>query len=404
MEPEQYFEYRRLWDYYRFTLDVDVPDMPFYDVANTLTREQWEAFNWVSDTITKPSFEDALEYTFYAKLQKQVGTLRTWTGRLDYIKQGVLKDTATISIEDRNVHRGGGLGQMTGLLQMVEQANTAGAYLPRIHLRGDRHDHRYHTQAEIRKILEETAKSENVIESAHNIILGRFLAWDLKWKDTTLPKEARENAATEARNIINTYETLLKAEMERFDPDAMPIGLFDLKDVLIERLEATALKQVKYLRGVVTQQGIDLPANCPEAAEAEMLIASFRYKGALLITEAVDATQAKNYAEQYKTNIRNVSVSNSPVFSLRGQRVPLQSVYTAPQAGGSLALTLRQDTRQPKQVLQVGILSGDATIKNVRKQAHQLDFTLEIEVNKKVTVELIARNICGPTKLTIQLN
>ena len=296
------------------------------------------------------------------------------------------------------IHTGAGLGHMTGLLQMVEHSNTAGQNIPKIVLRNTKgNTNTIHSQTDIRTILEIVANNENIIESCHNEVMSEHQKETLKWQDSSLPFETRKVAAEAARQILINYKTLLQNKIANFDPEALPTELPELKAVLIERLEATALKHIKYLRGVSTQQGIDLPATCPESATAEQSIASFVYKGALLINRAEDVATAKRFADLYKGNIRKVKVANSPFFTLLSQSAPLGSLHSV--RGRSVSLLVKQLSTQPPDALQVAVAKGAATLSLDKTAPHQLKITLT--ATTAGSVELEARNLCGPTKQVV---
>ena len=372
-----------------------------------ITKADWDSFDWTFKHLSKPTFAQMVEYATKWKMRGIAGVLEYRTHQLNQSKKAVLSSSISDVISSGPVHTGKGLGHMAGLLQMVEQATTAGSHLPQIQMQNPAGgSHRLHTQSDIRKILEAAAKSENIVESCHNIVIGRWRAKNRFAQTSANSNADRLAAANEAKEILTNYETLLKAEVAAFDPDALPTDLYELKQVLKERLEAAALDRVKYLRGVSTQQGIDLPATCPDAADAEESIAVFRYKGSLLINRAETEGAAKRYFELYTSNINKVVVANSPFFTLRNGSAVLPANFSRnvlPDSDGSrrLALSVKQLDTQPDDVLQVVLWNGDGTASRDNLSAHQIDFTLKAEGSGRAVFELYGRNLCGPTKQVV---
>ena len=70
---------------------------------------------------------------------------------------------------------GAGLDHMTGLLQMVEQANDAGEFMPLVIMRdGDHQVKEIRQGSQVRQILKNTAARENMVESSSQYCHGRI--------------------------------------------------------------------------------------------------------------------------------------------------------------------------------------------------------------------------------------
>lgn len=373
-----------------------------------VTPADWEAEVWVSTEIPKPTFSEMVEYALKWDLRGKAGVLEYQSHQLNQSKKAVLNNSIAGVIDSGAVHTGKGLGHMAGLLQMVEQATTAGSHLPQIQMQNPAGgSHRLHTQADIRKILEAAAKTENIVESCHNIVIGRWRAKNNFAQDSSNTTAKRIQAAEDAKAILTDYESLLKAEVDKYDSEALPTDLAELKAVLIERLEAAALDHIKNLRGVVTQQGIDLPATCPDAATAEASVATFRYKGAMLINRAVNTEDANRLFKLYTSNINKVVVANAPVFTRRNGPTLIPGTLQSPfrTTANKVELAIQQLETQPPNMLQVQATSDYGRLAITRTLAHRIDFELTItKPGATATFDILGRNLCGPAKIKVIMN
>ena len=355
------------------------------------------------DTIT---WEDAVKYYKYATLH----SLTDSHSEEDDLRESEIDRHRKISkkvVEEApiDIHTGEGIGHMSGLAYLVEHSNMAGEGMPVVELRKlSGGTESVFTKKRLREVLNKASRSENIVESSHNIVMGRKASFDSIWQDHSLDYSVREQAAREAGSINFNYRRLLKEEIDRFDQNAVPTKLIDLKEVLIERLEAIALARIRYLRGVSTQQGIDLPATCQDAADAERSIALFRYKGALQINAADTIDNINRQFELYRSNINNVVVGNSPYFTLENEQGELSSTYSATSRNGVLILTARQNEALPKDVLQVSGTGHNGSFAIAKTASHQINFRLTADDGKSAVFDIVARNLCGPTKIKVNLN
>lgn len=381
-------------------------DYSDFNIENrNLTKSVWDASEWTVEGIVKPTWAELDEFVNLHVL--------SWASKPSTYESSITrnqKKAATkrliekANLLDKQAFTGEGLGHMPGLVQMVEQANQAGQQIPKILLRDKvGNSINVHSQTEIRELLTDLAHHENIIESAHNAVMSRKAEEDSKWRNADLAYADRVEAAKQSHYILTNYETLLEEEIANYNPAALPTELPELKQVLIERLEAAAMKHVQFLRGVVTQQGIDLPATCSDAETAEIAVAQFRYKGALVINSADSSETANNYFDLYKSNIEKVVVFNSPFFTIEGGADPIENEISI--TNQSINLSLRQTSKLAADMLQVhSEHNSDGGLNIVQNSSHQLDFTLRVKSGKSVVFRLIGRNLCGPTKLKVTLD
>lgn len=339
----------------------------------------------------------------------RLAALRTATWRTEYaIEDNVpaarkkLSDETPLTHGDSNFHLGDGINHMTGLLQMVEQANAAGAPLPHIVLRtADHAETPMFTREDTRAFLAAVAARENAVESAHNLLMSRYHAFAKIRDDESNDLTDRESAAESAKNIADNYETELASEIANYNPDKEPEDLPTLKRFLIEGLEAAANAHIKHLKGVVSQQGYDLPPACDDAENAEKKVATLASAGSREIEAATTIEDAKAEYEKAKTRIAAVKALNSPTFHLRGHTAELPS--PAKFAKRTLQLTIKQPAELTigRVTWLVSITDGQANVTQTRQTTHEID--VDVEIQDAATMEFTSRNICGVSELTLTL-
>lgn len=388
-------------------------DHNFYDLSGLterrLTRSEWEAWQWTYQELPKPSFDQMLEYEKLNNLHSRAGFYGGLHNNPESIKQKHL-DAVKTEVASKSIHTGKGLGHMAGLLQMVEQATIAGSNLPQILLQNkDGGTHRIQTQSAVREILQKVASNENKIESCHNIIMGKHKAATQKWQNKDLSLQNREAAADEARQILQHYEKILKIELEKYDPDELPSDLAELKEVLIEQLEAHALEKVKDLKGVKTQQGADLPAACLDSENAIRKVAEVVYKGSSIIDLSKTNKSAIANLQMYKDRIDKVSPLNTPLLvHIRSglEDVSISKNTSEPYSIEAEAINLK--IINPQKVashLQYSVIHDvGSTIEETARTSSAIHFTLSRGSLATASFGIKARNICGPHRFKIVLN
>ncbi|MDE0714883.1 MAG: hypothetical protein OXI10_08470, partial [Gammaproteobacteria bacterium] len=217
------------------------------------------------NAMAKPTYEELQAAIALLNMQDEYYELRrdhNHETEADAVKRRIT-DKALLDVLGGLTYVGDGLDHMTGLLQMVEQATMAGAALPLIELRDENHNlKKYHLQSQLRKLLVRTSERENVVECCHNRVIKPIID---KWKaaeDETREWPDRLDDMNDYADLVENYETLLKAEMERFDPDELPEDLPELREKYIEMLEGVATGHQQWVKGALTQQAIDNWAAC----------------------------------------------------------------------------------------------------------------------------------------------
>ena len=263
----------------------------------------WMIRRWVSDVpedlalpadpaaMKKPTWQELVDTVTLLDQQDEYYQLRRehdHETEADAVKRRIT-DKALLDVLGGLTYVGDGLDHMTGLLQMVEQATMAGAALPLIELRDENHNlKKYHLQSQLRKLLVRTSERENVVECCHNRVIKPIID---KWKaaeDETRKWPDRLDNMNDYADLVENYETLLKAEMERFDPDELPEDLPELREKYIEMLEGVATGHQQWVKGALTQQAIDNWAACVEVDQALQEISLECAAGSIAIANVRD--------------------------------------------------------------------------------------------------------------------
>ena len=316
----------------------------------------------------------------------------TITGRAELTEENQI----TMGGAERYV--GEGIDHLTGLLQMVEQSNSAGAQLPHVVMRdGQNRPVSLHLQSEVREVLEAVAARENRIESAHNSLMAEFWRLHDIRQDESLPVGQRYAAGLDALELLENYGESIKPYLAAYDPDALPTDLPTLKALLIERIEAAAMARVKEIKGASTQQGVDLPAACLDIANAVEEVSRKSALGIQNIDDAADNAAAQGACNTAVSAVEAVTPLNVPEW-----------VITLP-SGTSTTVTATashptgQDIPGRVQITKWQVFDADGDPLSwtpiIRRVNNAAELTADIPAGTTypVTINLSARNLCGPS-------
>lgn len=416
------------WSHFGIALPFGLTpgDRPFADGARIdvfADEATWHAYKWNPPEYMAAQYPDADPDASPKPTWEELRSLRRRSelradesdhiiGRASHRVRSALTDAAHLP-RPIAVYIGEGLDHMTGLARLAAAADRAGAQLPHIVMR-DTAEKRVslHRTGPLAEVLDAAAARENLVESAHNALMEDYHAQAAIRDDETAELDAREAAADKARDIAENYADRLEAAMAAYDPDALPAELTELKATYIERLEAAAMRRVKALRGVVSQQGVDLPASCADEAEAAEAVAREERLGALAVLAAGDAAGAKTAYEAALAKIAAVTPLHVPeLFDAGGEAVTADIAATA-----AVKLEARQPAGQdiPGPVAVVvsvpGYVAGAFTaVAEERGQDGaftRATIALSMPDNAGETAEyrVEARNLCGPARaLTVKI-
>jgi len=321
-----------------------------------------------------------------------------------------------------DIYTGSGLTHMTGLAHLLENSNLAGHRIPPIIMRDDKNKPRnFYTQVSMRGLLSKLAERENVVESAHNKVMIKVQEFKAIADDTSKTESERFDARTKERDLlkIENYKKELDKEIAAYDPDALPEDLKELRIVYAERLEAVATRKMKSIENAVTQHGIDLPPSCLDQNNAVLKVTEKQQKGKLELVVMEKETgrdvgfrkkKLGEIFELWKKRIEDVKVINSPDWTINGEAVK----------GGTAKIThpglITIIAKQPKSGM-----TGTVAIEGLSASGTAVDTRFEVPRQQQgiamhqvsvgikddnfvgtVKLELTARNICGPSDLTIE--
>ena len=268
----------------------------------------------------------------------------------------------------------------------------------------------------VRELLGAITRRENLIESAHNTLMAEFLQALEVAQDTTKTLDEREKAGKLVHDHHHRYETRLREQMAKHDPDALPDDLETLRALYVERLEAHTMARTKYLKKAATQQGVDRGASCVDEERAVQEVAKQSVLGTLEIQAAESAADAKSAYDAAKVKIDAVEALNIPVWHVGAQ--------SWPASGGELShsgSTVTVDARHPAGATIDGRVTIDvfsAYYEDGRRalgtrlqrtsvpgdaKGHRAIVTLRQGETNTVIVDLYARNLCGSSKFTVKL-
>ena len=361
------------------------------------------------DASPKPTWDELLEANRRAALDTQARDAPYYISQLSQHRTA-LTDAATINLDGEGLYVGAGLDHMTGLLQMVEQANNAGELCPLIVMRDGEHNvKRIYRGSQVRAILKTTAARENAVESAHNIVMAEYHAKAKIRDDETQTLDDREAAATAAQDILDNYQTKLQAKIRSGTTSSWPSRLEPVsehKAYAVEYLEAAAMRKIKALQGYTTNQGMMLHPSCFDQAKAIEEVAVWLQKGLILINKQNFSSGARTWALWHEEKIEAVEILNTPVFKIN-QLIPSTNAY--PLSKLLVSADHPDDTEIPGEVDIVDIKLTKGKLINGFPKYHSTsgktkhEAEIQIDPSQPARVVVRARNICGVSRLIINM-
>ena len=341
-----------------------------------------------------------------------------------YIRQN-LSGGQTVNVNGVETHIHGGFDRMTGLVSMVEDANESGNHIPLVVMRDeDNEPIRLYTQEGIRPILDAVRQRKNIVESAHNLVMQGYHRILKKIDNTSATLGARNAAADEGLEFLRNYASNLETAIERYDPVALPSGIPERKEVYRERLESHALGHAKTLRGVLTQQGIDLAPSCTDEADALRKVAVETVKGHILIEGAATNAESDAAYSAAVAAISEVHALNTPTWNIGGTDYPAFPSSPVEISGNSLVIEARHPVSLDpannadlvKVMLQLrstvkrgsdaGVALAQTSVTTTTPKAARTQYTFHsgtVQTGDVIEFRFRARNLCGYSDIQINL-
>ena len=375
------------------------------------------------------------------KEERIAEVIRRVTGpNLDYDLKKLADRHANIAVEhphakgEVSVHEG--ISHMTAMMHHSSKAQTAGTgWPPSIVTDLEGNQVVLWSSEEADDLLGPVTSGRSRISSAVNIVASRLL----RLKAIALSDEAaratlgpdggdvlatREAAAGQfERDLQDLYDANAGEDYATFtaalaEVDALAVKLPDdldrLKPLLVERLEAHAMARIKFLRGAVSQQRIDMQAACNDMEQDEKTIALEEMVAQLEIMAAETVEEAKKEFDLGVLKINAVKAGRVPEFfnAADGEKfiVPVVTLNVA-----TLTVLAKQPPMPQGRVAMVAqalpVINDDGTPRpfsataTVSKVPDKTDSkaVLVVQEGTAARFKLRAGNICGFTEIEIIL-
>ena len=427
-------------------------DFPYVDLGN---KTAWDNYRWnppqyshytdISDASAKPTWKEIIAAHKYVRIEElKISTEYLIGADFDRLQitpkeaRSNIADSSSITVDNRTVEIHGGIDRMTALINMVEDANEASTHIPYIVMRNENNNPiRIYTQEKIRKILQAISERKNRVESAHNLVMQRYQiiadardGLNASGRGGLTPEEAAEEqlnnrleAAIKAKEFIDNYPQHLNSELAKYNHNDLPYDLPTLKEVYQERIESHALGHSKVMRGVLTQQGIDLPPSCNDEANALQKVSVESVKGHILVNLATTNEEAATAYDNALAAISSVWPLNTPIWNIEGTEYVARPADSVDIMGTSITIEGYHpavlDAANNEDLVKVEIASQAEKIINDVPGAVGLSLTSRTATNPKgskvtytpqgvesgnlVRFVFTGRNLCGPSQITVNL-
>ena len=346
----------------------------------------------------------------------------------DFHKEALMSAHVEHSLGE--IHTGRGVGHMSGLVDIAHGANAAGRdFAPVVLRKRGGGKVTLWTPRLLRELLDGVTAQENRLENAHNELAPRIDAWRVIARDETKPLAERLKAARDAADFLENYRGHLAKAASEYDPDLLPEELDPLKEALIRRLAAAANRKRNLVLDVEDTQDAYLEAACDEQKLAVEMIAQNRQATNRRIRDAETVAKVKEIYQEGVQILRAIPTDNSPVWiGIDGERliVGLDGFVSLPvsEPAGSRRPTVTVKVRNPlaselKHDRKVADLLGAPTVHlppgngvwhivvshadGAGVRIVTLTWGGAMPPPAGATVEVIARNACGPTRMKVSL-
>ena len=331
---------------------------------------------------------------------------------------------AEIADQDHILHDGdevfvhGGIDRMTGLLQMVESSNESGQPIPHILMRDEGNQPiNIYSQEQIRPLLTALAHRKNMVESGHNSVMRDYQAIADIRDDQTKTLDERLTAGNNAITFIQSYRTHLETAIAAYDKDALPADLDTLRDVYIERLEATALARAKWIRMAITEQANKLPETCQDQKTALEQVSQAEIDASIAVFGSSTVEAAKTAYDAGVSAINRVSPNNVAEYLIGATPLGANPVPQTHDGNGitiwadhpadaniDKPIILRIDLSRDGRKISRGFGVSFYQPKEGETRAGQTINFDETRAGQTITLDCRARSRCGPSDMQITVN
>ena len=379
-------------------------------------KDFWSKFDWsqIDTDAPKPTYEEALriwEARYRAWIAGRTAARAVGDGATHFdrmpLDHSVLDD----------IYAGAGLEHMPAAIHLLSAGADAGVHHPRMVMRnGDHLTGELWTRAHAEELLNALAARTNRVESAKNALVAHYrleyAALAAGAPVGKIPSQADLDANKAkfdellARLTPEKIEAEFAAKMaELADEAALPADLATAREVLVERLEAAAMRRVKEIKGARTQQGVDVPATCLDMANALEEVSQASALGIQAVEAADDIAAAAAAFDAAVAKIEAVTPLNVPEWehaeaTILGHELTVRARHPAGQnIAGDVSFTFWavSDGNGDPLVLEREITRPGGG-------AVQMTIKLRQGIVYPVTMQIGARNLCGPSTLDLDID
>ncbi|MCY3838399.1 MAG: hypothetical protein OXH09_07130 [Gammaproteobacteria bacterium] len=289
------------------------------------------------------------------------------------------------------------------------------------------------TPPEVDELVTAVAGRKNAVESARNVMRSDLRKIALTMQDVsggkaaTASREEKVSGRVAAFDRIfdrlagdNVFTTFGRALSLVENATLLPRDLGRAQARLTHMLEAIATGRQKRLKGALTQQAIDNWAACVDMDKALAEVAKQCALGTIEIERATSIDSAKAAYDVAAAAVTAVTAANTPHWQVGGTTIPQSHPAGHQDAGSKGSVTIRAHHPAGKAIEGKAAIRGfpmvrsKATGKPLKavsrisvpsddSNAHEVLVTLDQEVTEDAHVTVSARNLCGPSEITVLL-
>ena len=314
----------------------------------------------------------------------------------------------------QGVNHGSGLEHMPALIYEAHRSQGAGSPSPMSVLRTSNDGTvEIWTEAERHEVLSALAHRTNLAESARNAIYKRVKVKADIFLNESAVESVRQTALDEVIAALqrDALDIAMAAEMKRLVNVDLPTDVDRARAVLMERLEDVATGHMKKIVGAESQQGMDTPASCPDQATALVAVSKQMQLGRIELENLDIVRKMQATFDKAKQAIEAVKALRSPVWHDPDGNAITRESYSHTLTTGTGSGMIILDAKPSDVMLDTGncsipkvVLEGEGSYTVKAHPSDTRSRRIEISVQSgTVTVKMTARNVCGPSPMTVTL-
>ena len=403
------------------------------------TKTGWDGYRWNppqgwpyltradDNAAPKPTWEQVYDWTLEYRLRNYELRNSGWTTAQSTFNLNVdAIANAPVSVDSvgSNIHTGSGISRLGGLVHKHANAGVPGQGFTRSVMRTPTHETRHiWTTGHLQDLLAAAMLQHDETESARNIVLAQLQALQNKVDDSTLSLAERHNAMAEIRTIAADPAAAIETARTTLRSETLPTDVNLAREVLNQRLEAASAEQRAFILGASDRQGALVYSSCTEQLNALKSIALLRQEALIDLMRETTVAAMLTRATTAIDQMRAARVVNSPAWrdgtganlTLTGDSYAVTYTYSAANKEVAVIRAVSASLSGGKAAIEsaVGYSHPDLfehTLRTVAsdKNAHEVVITYTgaaaPPAGSEYDFEFIARNKCGPSKLTMTVS